>query len=119
MTKVGENPGKCPYVDISCLGDEFTSACRGKGGLSGVAGLLDEKDMAQVAHLKSKIREVDFAVIAPKLGCACSGVEDNVLSFRRGHQGKVLHPEAGHPHEAAAQLRLRRPVCRKIGRAHV
>ena len=82
VTKGGENPGKCPYVDVSLLGDEFVMGGRGTGGLSGVAGLLDEKDMALVAHLKGKIREVDFATIAPKLGCVWSGVENNVLSFR-------------------------------------
>lgn len=79
VTKGGENPGKCPYVDVSCLGDEFVMA----DALPGVEGvLLDEKDMALVSHLKSKIREVDFSVIAPKLGCDWSGPETNILSFR-------------------------------------
>jgi hypothetical protein len=83
VTKGGENPGKCPYVDVGLLGDEFSkTADLGKTAAPDVAGLLDEKDMALVAHLKSKIREVDFSVIGPKLGCACSGVEDSVLSFR-------------------------------------
>lgn len=81
VTKSGENPGKCPYVDVSRLGDEFAMADRGHV-LSDVEGLLDEKDMALVAHLKSKIREVNFPVIAPKLGCAWSGPETNILSFR-------------------------------------
>jgi hypothetical protein len=82
VTKGGENPGKCPYVNISRLGDEFSMAGRVTGGLSGAIGVLDEKDMALVAHLKSKIREVDFSEIAPILGCTWSGVEDNLLSFR-------------------------------------
>jgi hypothetical protein len=82
VTKGGENPGKCPYVDISRFGDAFAMADRSKGGLSGVAGLLDEKDMALVAHLKSKIREVDFSAVASKLGCVWSGPETNILSFR-------------------------------------
>ena len=34
----------------------------------------------------------------------------------RRHQGEVLHPEDRRSHEAAAQLRLRRPVCRVQGR---
>lgn len=82
VTKGGENPGKCPYVDVSHLGDEFAMAGRGKGVSSGVDGLLDEKDMALVVHLKSKIREVDFSVIAPKLGCELSGNESKIFSFR-------------------------------------
>lgn len=81
VTKGGENPGKCPYVDVSRLGGEFAMADRGHAQ-PGVEGLLDEKDMALVAHLKSKIREVDFSAIAPKLGCAWSGPQTNILSFR-------------------------------------
>lgn len=82
VTKGGEEPGKCPYVDLKDLGEEFSMAERGNGGLSGVAGLLDEKDMALVAHLKSKVRTVDFSVAAPALGCEWSGPETNCLHFR-------------------------------------
>ncbi len=82
VTKGGENPGKCPYVDVSRFGDEFAMAGLGKGVLSGVAGILDEKDMALVAHLKSKIRKVDFSAIAPKLECTWSGAGNNIMSFR-------------------------------------
>ena len=82
VTKGGENPGKCPQVDLTRLGDEFTKADRGNGGLSGVAGLLDEKDMALVAHLKGKIREVSFSEVAPQLGCEWSGSTINCLHFR-------------------------------------
>jgi hypothetical protein len=92
VTKGGENPGKCPYVDVSRLGDEFAMADRGKGALSGEAGLLDEKDMALVAYLKNKIREVDFAAIAPKLGCVWSGPETNILSFRYLGRDVTLSP---------------------------
>jgi hypothetical protein len=69
-------------VDLKRLGDEFALAERGTGGLSGVAGLLDEKDKALVAHLKSKTREVDLATVAPDLGCQWSGPERNCLQFR-------------------------------------
>jgi hypothetical protein len=83
VTKGGENPGKCPYVDVGLLGDEFSKAADPASmAASDVAGLLDEKDMALVAHLKSKIREVDFSAIASKLGCVWSGAETNILSFR-------------------------------------
>ena len=82
VTKGGENPGKCPHVDLTRLGEEFTKADRGNGGLSGVAGLLDEKDMALVAHLKGKISEVSFSAVAPQLGCTWSGAATNCLHFR-------------------------------------
>jgi Domain of unknown function (DUF3786)/Putative Fe-S cluster len=93
VTKGGENPGKCPYVDVSRLAGEFALADGGNGALSGVDRLLDEKDMALVAHLKSKIREVDFSVIAPKLGCAWSGPETNILSFRYLGRDVILSGE--------------------------
>lgn len=82
VTKGGEDPGKCPYVDLTHLGDGAVQENRGSGGLSGVAGLLDEKDMALVAHLKSKIQTVNFSAVAPGLGCAWSGPETNLLHFR-------------------------------------
>ncbi|MEK6201211.1 MAG: DUF3786 domain-containing protein [Desulfobulbaceae bacterium] len=100
VTKGGEEPGKCPYVDLKRLGDEFSRAERGKGGLSGVAGLLDDKDMALVAHLKSKVREVDFSAAAPALGCDWSGPETDCLHFRYLGRDVTLSAEgmsvAGH-----------------------
>ncbi len=44
VTKGGENPRKCPYVDVSRLGEGDAPSEMGAGGVSGVAGLLDEKD---------------------------------------------------------------------------
>ncbi len=82
VTKGGEDPRKCPYVDVNGLGDEFALAERGNEGIAGVDGLLDEKDKALVAHLKGKIREVDLAAVAPQLGCEWSGPETNGLRFR-------------------------------------
>ena len=69
-------------MDPSRLGNEFAINNRSNSTSSDVAGLLDEKDMALVAHLKSKISEVDFSVMAPKTGCTWSGHEENILSFR-------------------------------------
>ncbi len=82
VTKGGEDPGKCPYVDVKGLGDEFARASRGSGGLSGVAGLLDEKDKALVAHLKNKVRTINFSSAAPQLGCEWSGLKADLLRFR-------------------------------------
>ncbi len=82
VTKGGEDPRKCPHVDVRALGEEFALAERGSGGMAGVAGLLDEKDKALVAHLKSKIRDLDLAVVAPAIGCEWSGPETDCLRFR-------------------------------------
>ena len=82
VTKGGEDPGKCPYVDVQGLGDEFAMTDRGAGRLSAVAGLPAEKDMALVAHLKDKVHEANFSTHAPLLGGAWSGPETNCLHFR-------------------------------------
>ena len=82
VTKGGEAPGKCPYVDVQGLGDDLAMTDRGGGGRSDLAGLPAEKDMALVAHLKGKVREVDFSLAAAALGCAWSGPETNCLRFR-------------------------------------
>lgn len=82
VTKGGESPGKCPYVDVQGLGGKFAMSDSGGGGRSGLAGLPAEKDMALVAHLKGKVREVDFSVVAPALGCGWSGPETDCLHFR-------------------------------------
>jgi hypothetical protein len=82
VTKGGEDPRKCPYVDASCLGDEFAAADRGAGGLSGVSGLLDEKDRALAGYLKNKVRELDFSAVASRLGCDWSGPAADSLGFR-------------------------------------
>lgn len=81
VTKGGENPEKCPYVDVSQLGDELSGANRGKDGLEGVGKLLDEKDLALVAYLKKKTSTIDFAAAAEKIGCQWSGPEKDSLLF--------------------------------------
>lgn len=79
VTKGGENPEKCPYVDLSQLGDEFSSGNRGKDGLEGVGKLLDEKDVELVAYLKRKTSRIDFATAAEAIGCTWSGPEKDCL----------------------------------------
>ncbi len=82
VTKGGESPGKCPYIDLSLLGEEFDTRERGKDGLQGVANLLDEKDLALVAHLKEKTSAINFSAAAESLGCRWSGSERDTLCFR-------------------------------------
>ncbi len=79
VTKGGENPEKCPYVDLSQLGDEFSGGNRGKDGLEGVGKLLDEKDVELVAYLKRKTSQIDFATAAEAIGCRWSGPEKDCL----------------------------------------
>lgn len=82
VTKGGENPEKCPYVDLSQLGGEFSTQGRGEGGLEGVAKLLDEKDLALVAYLKKKTSGIDFCEAAEAIGCEWSGAEKDSLLFQ-------------------------------------
>ena len=79
VTKGGERPEKCPYVDVAELGDEFAVTDRGQDGLDGVGKLLDEKDMALVAYLKKKTSTIDFSKVAEKIGCDWSGNEKDCL----------------------------------------
>jgi len=79
VTKGGEDPGKCPYVDMAGLGDEFSAANRGKDGLEGVGKLLDDKDVELVAYLKRKTSQIDFATAAEAIGCIYSGPEKDCL----------------------------------------
>ncbi len=82
VTKGGENPEKCPYIDVSQLGDEFSNGDRGKDGLEGVGKLLDEKDLALVAYLKKKTSVIDFSKAAEAIGCKWSGPEKDCLLFQ-------------------------------------
>lgn len=82
VTKGGEDPGKCPYLNRSSLDVLFAGEERGTGGLTGVAGLLEEKDKDLVAYLQSKVRSIDFSLVAERLGCRWSGGAENALLFR-------------------------------------
>jgi Domain of unknown function (DUF3786)/Putative Fe-S cluster len=79
VTKGGENPEKCPYVNILQLGEEFSGKNRGTDGLEGVGKLLDEKDLALVAYLKKKTSGIDFSKAAEAIGCKWSGPEKDCL----------------------------------------
>ena len=92
VTKGGEQPDKCPYVDVSELGDEFSTADHGKDGMDGVGRLLDEKDMALVAYLKEKTSKIDFSKAAEKLGCDWSGTEKDCLLLQfLGRDTEICH----------------------------
>ncbi len=92
VTKGGENPEKCPHIDLSQLGDEFAAGNRGKDGLEGVGKLLDEKDVELVSYLKRKTSLIDFAKAAEALGCAWSGLEKDCLLLQfLGREVQLFH----------------------------
>jgi len=80
-------------VELRRLGEGFAIADRGAGGLSGVDGLLDEKDRALVTYLKNKVRKVDLSSAASGLGCEWSGSAPDLLRFRYLGQDVTLSSE--------------------------
>lgn len=79
VTKAGEDPGKCPYLEGSLLGVGSLGAKFGQGG--DVSQLGVEKDLALVAYLKEKIRSTDFGVLASAIDSIWTGPERDSLLF--------------------------------------
>jgi hypothetical protein len=77
VTKGGISPSGCPFIDPASLPPELCGDNE-RDGLDAVDKGQDERDMALVAHLKSKIKPLDFIQLAVKLGADCS---QDVLSF--------------------------------------
>jgi len=86
VTKGGADPARCPYVALEGLPDEFSQA--GGDGLQQVDRGQDERDMALVAYLKSKIREVDFGAVANRLGVAWKSDQPEIIKF--GYLGREV-----------------------------
>jgi hypothetical protein len=66
VTKGGADPARCPHVDPAVL--LGTDQPRDGGGLEQVAGGQRERDMALAVYLRSRIRDLDFAETASRLG---------------------------------------------------
>ncbi|WP_457572891.1 DUF3786 domain-containing protein [Desulfolithobacter sp.] len=81
VTMGGLDPATCPYVDSASLPEEFRAAGGDRGGLERVEKGQDERDMALVAHLKSKVRDLDFSTLAEKLGALWSAARPHTLVF--------------------------------------
>lgn len=75
VTKGGEDPFKCPYIDKDQLDEKFFSKERGRDGVVGVSGALDRKDLALVEYLKSKIPSAKLGDAAELTGCDWSSSE--------------------------------------------
>ncbi len=72
VTRGGVSPLRCPHLDRDGLPAEMTGEQGEGGGLEEVERGQDERDMALVAHLKSRIRPLDFGALAPVLGAEWS-----------------------------------------------
>lgn len=86
VTRGGVTPGLCPHLEITSLPEEVSSQQTGEG-LSVVAQGQKLRDLALVAHLKSKIAELDFKILAPVLGAALSdgGIEQLIFLYLGRH----------------------------------
>ncbi len=80
VTKGGAPATGCPYVDADALPPELGRGSSG-GNLEAVDRGQDERDMALVAHLKSKIRDLDFQQLSSRLGARWSPDRPDVLVF--------------------------------------
>ena len=93
VTKGGADPLLCPYVDRESL-----PAGIGKSdgnGLEQVARSQDERDIALVTHLKTKIRGKGFAEIASCLGARWEAAQPELLRFRYlGREVELTRDEA-------------------------
>ena len=80
VTRGGVSAELCPYVN----GDELPPELGPQppeAGLEAVERGQEERDMALVAHLKSKVENLDFQKFGPLLGADWSGDAPDVLRF--------------------------------------
>lgn len=91
VTKGGVSPQLCPYIQSdlpqALLSDEQS------GGLDAVERGQNERDMALVAHLKSKVKGLDFKSLGPRLGAEWSADAATLLRFPYMGRPAVLGPE--------------------------
>lgn len=80
VTKGGADPSACPYLDTAALPEDFYQVEK-VDGLKEVEKGQEERDMALVAHLKSKVQDKDFVQLAKALGAAWSADAPDVLQF--------------------------------------
>jgi hypothetical protein len=80
VTKGGADPSSCPFLDPAGLG------CGGKqpggDGIELVSRGQEKRDMALVAHLKTKVAGFDFSALAPRLGAEWREEQPGLLRFR-------------------------------------
>lgn len=79
VTKGGVSPERCPYVRGELPADLVPA--REDAGLAAVDRGQEERDMSLVAHLKSKVNDLDFKSLALRLGAHWSADQPDVLEF--------------------------------------
>lgn len=88
VSKSGEDPGKCPFIDLEGL-----SLPAGQG--PGLDELARERDLALIQHLKSKIAALDFTAIAAPLGISPAMASEQSLQFDYLGQETLVHKQNG------------------------
>ena len=89
VTKGGADPSKCPYLNPA--GFDVGGTRPGEDGLERVERGQDERDMALVAHLKTKIHDLCFSDIAPRLGAEWVVAQPGLLRF--SYLGRLVELE--------------------------
>jgi hypothetical protein len=89
VTKGGADASRCPYLDPAGLGCGGMQP--GEDGIERVDRGQEERDMALVAHLKTKVRDVRFSDIAPRLGAELSVEQPDLLRFH--YLGRLVELE--------------------------
>jgi len=79
VTKGGASAAACPFISPAELPVELSAQT--KGGLGRVENGQDERDMALVAHLKSKLAALDFSRLASAIGADWSAEGGDILRF--------------------------------------
>jgi hypothetical protein len=74
VAKSGEDPKKCPYINLQGLNLDTL-------GTTKLDKMSEERDYELIRHLKSKIHSLDFKEIAARLGASLSPGKDSALLF--------------------------------------
>lgn len=77
VTKGGESAEKCPHLDPDAPVEMGASGA----GIERVERMGEERDLALAAYLSSKIRDMDFRIVAPALGATFTQDSDEGLAF--------------------------------------
>ncbi len=87
VTKGGANPGLCPYIDVASLPEDVINQQK-KDGLDRVEQGQQARDLTLVAHLKEKVSEIDFRMLASALGAEF--LRDPIEHLRFSFLGRVV-----------------------------
>ncbi len=92
VTKGGVDPQLCPYLNSDGLPDNLAPSAADTG-LAAVERGQDERDMALVAHLKAKVKDLEFQSLAPRLGAQWQQSSPDELRFSYLGRSVILHKD--------------------------